>query len=84
MFLAWFFAVIFIMMSGLFTPIESMPQWVKYVNIVNPIAYFIQIMRMVMLKGSELKDIASPLLSIVIYAIVSLTLAVVRYRKVSA
>lgn len=84
MFLAWFFAVIFIIMSGLFTPIDSMPQWVKYVNIINPIAYFIKIMRMVMLKGSELKDIATPFISIFAYAVVSLLLAVVRYRKVSS
>lgn len=84
MFLAWFFAVVFVIMSGLFTPIESMPQWIKNINIINPIAYFIQIMRMIMLKGSGLKDVASPVISIIIYAFVSLTLAIIRYRKVSA
>lgn len=84
MFLAWFFAVVFIMMSGLFTPIDSMPQWAQNINTINPIAYFIKMMRMIMLKGSQFQDILKPLIAVVIYAVVSLTLAVWRYRKVAA
>ena len=84
MFLAWFFAVVFIMMSGLFTPTDSMPDWAQKINIINPIAYFIKMMRMIMLKGSVFQDILKPFVSIVIYAVVSLTLAVWRYRKVAA
>lgn len=83
MFLAWFFAVVFIMMSGLFTPVDSMPQWAQNINIINPIAYFIKMMRMIMLKGSQFQDILKPFLAIVVYAILSLSLAVWRYRKVS-
>ncbi len=84
MFLAWFFAVVFIMMSGLFTPTDSMPDWAQKINIINPIAYFIKMMRMIMLKGSEFQDVLKPFVSIAIYAVVSLTLAVWRYRKVAA
>ncbi len=84
MFLAWFFAVVFIMMSGLFTPVDSMPEWAQNINIINPIAYFIRMMRMIMLKGSQFQDILKPFFSIVVYAIISLTLAVWRYRKVAA
>jgi len=84
MFLAWFFAVVFIMMSGLFTPIDSMPEWAQQVNVINPIAYFIKMIRMIMLKGSEFQDILKPFTAIVIYAIISLSLAVWRYKKVSA
>ncbi len=84
MFLAWFFAVVFIMMSGLFTPTDSMPEWAQKVNIINPIAYFIRIIRMIMLKGSEFRDILKPLIAIAIYAVLSLTLAVWRYRKVAS
>ena len=57
MFIAWFFVVIFILMSGLFTPIESMPYWAQKITLLNPIRYFVEIIRMVMLKGSNLKDI---------------------------
>ena len=84
MFLAWFFAVVFIMMSGLFTPVDSMPGWAQQINIINPIAYFIKMMRMIMLKGSEFQDILKPFFSVAVYAVISLTLAVWRYRKVAA
>jgi ABC-2 type transport system permease protein len=84
MFLAWFFAVVFIMMSGLFTPVDSMPEWAQKINIINPIAYFIRIIRMIMLKGSQFQDILKPFAAIAIYAVCSLTLAVWRYRKVAS
>lgn len=83
MFITWFFMVIFILMSGLFTPVESMPVWAQKLNIINPIAYFIKVMRMVLLKGSGIADISRQLISISVYAAVTLTLAVWRYRKVS-
>jgi ABC-2 type transport system permease protein len=83
MFLSWFFMVIFILMSGLFTPVENMPAWAQQLNTINPIAYFIRIMRMIMLKGSGLQDVAKPFMSIAVYAVSMLGLAVWRYRKVS-
>jgi ABC-2 type transport system permease protein len=46
--------VIFILMSGLFTAIENMPSWAQQITLVNPIRYFIEVMRMVLLKGAGL------------------------------
>jgi len=83
MFLSWFFLVIFILMSGLFTPVESMPHWALQLNTLNPIAYFIRIMRMIMLKGSGFQDIVKPMLYLSAYGITILSLAVWRYRKTS-
>ena len=57
MFIAWFFTVIFILMSGLFTPIESMPTWAQNVTYLNPIRYFVEVIRMVMLKGAGFNEI---------------------------
>ena len=81
MFVAWFFMVVFILMSGLFTPTDSMPQWAQYFNKINPVAYFIKVMRMVMLKGSGFKDIYTEFIAICVYAFVSIFLSVARYRK---
>ena len=81
MFLAWFFIVIFILMSGLFTPIESMPNWAQNITLFNPIRYFVEIMRMVMLKGSGFNDIVPQLSIITVYAIVLNSLAVWSYKK---
>lgn len=83
MFIAWFFVVVFILMSGLFTPIESMPSWAQKMTELNPIRYFIEVIRMVMLKGSSLKDVMPQLIKISIYAVVMNILAVVSYRKVA-
>lgn len=81
MFLSWFILVIFILMSGLFTPAESMPQWAQNLNVVNPIAYFIAMIRMIMLKGSEFQHISGKLGILFVYGIGVLSLAVWRYRK---
>jgi ABC-2 type transport system permease protein len=81
MFVTWFFVVIFILMSGLFTPIEYMPEWAQTITKVNPIAYFISFMRMVMLKGSNFNDVAHLFGAITIYAIVINVLAIWNYKK---
>lgn len=83
MFIAWFFVVIFILMSGLFTPIESMPLWAQNITLLNPIRYFVEIIRMVMLKGATFSDISTPFFIIVLYAFILNGLAVWSYRKVS-
>lgn len=81
MFTAWFMLVVFIMMSGLFTPIESMPDWAQRLTLFNPIAHFMKIMRNVLLKGSELSDVAFNIWALLIFAIASVTAAVSRYQK---
>lgn len=45
MFVMWFCMLIFILMSGLFTPISSMPQWAQYITYANPLRYFMEMMR---------------------------------------
>ena len=82
MLIAWFFIMIFILLSGLFTAVENMPDWAQTINILNPIAYFIDFMRMVMLKGARLIDVSYHIISITIYAILSISLATWRYKKV--
>lgn len=81
MFIAWFIMVIFILMSGLFTPIESMPKWAQNSTLINPIRYFVEVMRMVMLKGSGFLDILPQFIIISSYAFVMNALAVWSYKK---
>lgn len=56
MFIAFFFLLIFFLMGGLFTPVSSMPQWAQYVTLLNPTAYLIDAMRLIILKGSGFAD----------------------------
>lgn len=83
MFISWFFIVIFILMSGLFTPIESMPKWAQILTDFNPIKYFVEVMRMVMLKGSSFQDILPQIIKTSIYALLMNGLAVWSYKKTS-
>jgi ABC-2 type transport system permease protein len=81
LFLSWFFSVIFILMSGLFTPIESMPEWAQNITLFNPIRYYVEVVRLVMLKGSTFVSISNNFIIITISAIVMNGLAVLNYRK---
>jgi ABC-2 type transport system permease protein len=81
MFIIFFFLLTFILMSGIFTPVESMPKWAQQVNLLNPFAYFMRVIRMIMLKGSEFNNISKEFFSLLIYGITLLSLAVWRYRK---
>jgi ABC-2 type transport system permease protein len=81
MFIAFFFMIIFILMSGIFTPMESMPVWAQKFDLINPMAYLMRINRMVMLKGSSFQNISRDIYSLAIISIAFTLLAVGRYRK---
>jgi ABC-2 type transport system permease protein len=81
MFVLFFIMIICIMMSGIFTSVETMPDWAQVLDKINPIYYFMRTVRMILLKGSGFKDILSEIISLSIFAVVILRLAVWRYRK---
>lgn len=83
MFLNFFFMVTFILMSGIFTPAESMPHWAQNLNFINPLAYFMRVIRMILLKGSGPADISSDFMIMAVYAVVILSLATWRFKKTS-
>jgi ABC-2 type transport system permease protein len=81
MFVAFFFMITFILMSGVFTPAESMPMWAQKVNLINPMAYFMKAVRMILLKGSGFTDVAREFYSLLVYGIIILSLSILNYRK---
>ena len=81
MFIAFFFYLIFIMMSGIFTPAESMPVWAQKLNYINPVAWFMRVIRMILLKGPGFAQIKNEIAVLTLYGISVLSLAVWRYRK---
>ena len=81
MFTAWFFLLIFILMCGLFTPVESMPEWAQWLNILNPVKYFVEFMRLVLLKGAGFDDIRRNFFTVLAFAVAVNGLAVWTYRK---
>jgi ABC-2 type transport system permease protein len=83
MFVAFFFILIFILMSGLFTAVQSMPHWARIISGLTPVSHFIKIMRMIMLKGSGFSDILIELGYILSFALVLNGWAIWNYRKTS-
>lgn len=81
--LSFFFMMLFILMSGVFTSIDSMPEWAKYIAYSNPVTYFIEVIRMVVLKGSGFVEISKHFLIIGGFALFFNAWAIFNYQKTS-
>ncbi len=83
MFTTMFFMFIFVLLSGLFTPIESMPLWAQKVTLFNPTAYMIEIIREIVLKGSTFMDIWKDFAILGIFAVIINAAVILNYRKIN-
>lgn len=81
MFVAWFFMVFGIIMSGFFIPIENMPAFLQKLTYLNPMRYFIIIIREIFQKGSGLSYLWQDSLLMTIFGILIISLAVGKFRK---
>jgi len=57
LFITWFIMIFFILLSGFFLPVENMPHWVQTITLINPVRYFMFVVREIFLKGSGLVDL---------------------------
>lgn len=81
MFTAFFFIIIFALLSGLFTPISSMPGWAQTLTAFNPLSYFVEVMRKVYLTGSSFFDVKRQFGMTCLFALLFNALAILSYRK---
>jgi ABC-2 type transport system permease protein len=81
MLFSFFLMMIFVLLSGLYTPIDSMPEWAQWITRFNPVSYFIEVMRMVVLKGSSLSDVRNNIVIVLGFAVALNIWAVFSYRK---
>lgn len=81
MLISFFLMMVFILLSGLYTSIDSMPEWAKTITRLNPVTYFIEVMRMVVLKGSGLRDILPQIGTVLGFGIILNICAVISYHK---
>lgn len=80
-FVMFAFIMIFQLMSGLFTPIRSMPEWAQCITYAIPPRYFIEIMRAVYLKGAGVADLWAEYAAIAGFAAVLSVMAALTYSK---
>ena len=84
MFISFFMIMIYLLMSGLLTPVDSMPRWMQILSEFNPVRHFIAIARAVLVKGAGLEQVRFQLGVLAAYAVVAMTVAIRQYRKRSA
>jgi ABC-2 type transport system permease protein len=84
MFVSFFIILVYLLMSGLFTPVRSMPAWAQWIAQANPVMHFIQIMRAVMLRGAGLREIAPSLAMLTVLAAAMFSLSMRQYAKRAA
>ena len=81
MFVTFFIVLVYLLMSGLFTPIRSMPTWAQWIAQANPTMHYMEIMRGIMLRGAGLSEIAHHLGILAVCAAAVFTLSVRQYAK---
>jgi len=84
MFVAFFILMIYLLMSGLFTPVDSMPHWVQLLSELNPVRHFVMIVRAILIKGAGVAEIARPLGILGVFAVVVMGLSIRQYSKRTA
>jgi len=80
-FVMWFFVVTIMLLSGLFTPTRSMPDWAYLTTYVNPMHYFIDAIRTVFIRGGGFHEVASQVTALLAIGIVMAVWAVQSYKK---
>ena len=81
MFVMWFFVVSIMLLSGLFTPTRSMPQWAYLTTYINPMSYFIDAIRTVFIRGGGLHETAHQVLALAGIGMLMGCWAVQSYKK---
>ena len=81
MFVMWFFVVSIMLLSGLFTPTRSMPQWAYLTTYINPMHYFIDAIRTVFIRGGGLHETAHQVLALAGIGTLMSCWAVQSYKK---
>jgi ABC-2 type transport system permease protein len=81
MFIAYFFMMIFMLMSGFFTSTDSMPHWARILSNLTPVTHFIAVVRLIVLKGSGLTELYPELIYLFVFALILNGLAILNYRK---
>lgn len=83
MFVIGFLLILCFLLSGLYTPINSMPHWVQNITLFNPVRYFVEVMRLICLKGAGLYEIKNHIIITIMFAVAFNILAIINYKKIN-
>ena len=80
-FVMWFFVVTIMLLSGLFTPTRSMPDWAYTSTYINPMHYFIDAIRTVFIRGGGFREVAHQVFALLAIGAFMASWAVISYKK---
>ena len=81
LFYSWFSLITFILLSGLFTPVENIPSGLKWLVSINPLSYLVRIIREIFLKGNGIEQFYGDLLSLALIAIVISIISIFNFKR---
>jgi len=70
-----------ILLSGFMTPIEGMPAWIRPLTYINPVRYFVEVLRSVLLKGSGFSDLVFQFVALACFGTIILGISTLRFKK---
>jgi ABC-2 type transport system permease protein len=77
----FFFIMPAILLSGFMTPIENMPDWLRPLTFIDPVRYYLEILRASLLKDAGFEDLAFQLVALAVFGVVLISLAAARFHK---
>ncbi len=80
-FVMWFFVVIMLLLSGLFTPTRSMPSWSYLTTYINPVSYFVEAVRTIFVRGGNFQSVWHQVVALSIIATFMGGWAIISYKK---
>ncbi|MFA6226248.1 MAG: ABC transporter permease [Methanoregula sp.] len=76
-----FFNLILFMTSGAFYPVIGMPDWLRWITIINPEYYAVHALRSIILRGQGLDVISTDLIALCIFSVAAMMLGIATYRR---
>ena len=80
-FVMWFFVVIMLLLSGLFTPTRSKPSWSYLTTYINPVSYFVEAVRTIFIRGGNFLSVWHQVVALSTIAIFMGGWAILSYKK---
>lgn len=81
MFIVLFLFIVFVLLSGVFTPTEGMPEWARYINWLNPMSFYIEVIKKIILKGSEFISVQKETIVLSVMAVIVNVGALLSYKE---
>jgi ABC-2 type transport system permease protein len=81
MFIVWFFMIFALLLSGFFVPIENMPPGIQFVTYLNPLRYFMTVIREIYMKGTDAVYLWKEAAAMLAFGLVTFISASLRFHK---